>query len=96
MVTMTIKANIHFIRALAQSFKKAYFGEGTGPIQLDNVGCSGSESSLLQCYHSINHNCGHDEDAGVRCIPAGVSNNRVDYYCITIMYNTGNCTDGGI
>ena len=45
----------------------AYYGQGTGPIQLDNVQCSGNEETLLQCSHRTFHNCGHNADAGVRC-----------------------------
>ena len=48
----------------------AEFGRGSGKIWLDDVGCSGSESNLGQCSHQDwgSHNCGHDEDAGVRCL----------------------------
>ncbi|XP_030840612.1 deleted in malignant brain tumors 1 protein-like isoform X2 [Strongylocentrotus purpuratus] len=47
----------------------AQFGRGTGAIMLDNVACQGSEEMLMQCTHSgvTVHNCGHSEDAGVRC-----------------------------
>ncbi|KAK1878258.1 Deleted in malignant brain tumors 1 protein [Dissostichus eleginoides] len=47
----------------------AHYGQGTGPIWLDDVGCSGSESSVTECTHPDfgTHNCGHGEDAGVVC-----------------------------
>ncbi|XP_060905626.1 deleted in malignant brain tumors 1 protein-like [Labrus mixtus] len=50
----------------------ARFGEGTDPILLNNVACSGSEWSLSDCQHSgyQNHDCEHDEDAGVICLRA--------------------------
>ena len=46
------------------------FGGGDGPIHLDEVQCTGSESSVLQCPQNEigNHNCTHLEDAGVRCL----------------------------
>ena len=55
-----------FVGALA--FSTAYFGQGAGPILLDNVLCAGNESSLLECNHIFNQsNCAHTADAGVRC-----------------------------
>ena len=50
----------------------AHFGAGTGQIWLDDVGCTGTESRLVDCSHRPfgSHNCGHNEDVGTRCIPA--------------------------
>ena len=45
------------------------YGNGSSPILLDNVLCTGEESNLLECMHSglrIN-NCGQDDIAGVSC-----------------------------
>ena len=48
---------------------RAHFGEGSGGILLDNLTCTGTEGSLFLCPHNgLNvHNCGHSEDAGVKC-----------------------------
>ena len=48
---------------------QAYFGEGAGPIHLDNVECLGNETELFLCRHqgAGNHNCMHSEDAAVIC-----------------------------
>uniref|UniRef100_A0A3B4E6Q1 SRCR domain-containing protein n=1 Tax=Pygocentrus nattereri TaxID=42514 RepID=A0A3B4E6Q1_PYGNA len=47
----------------------AHFGPGSGPIWMDGVDCSGSESTLKNCLslELIKHNCNHSKDAGVIC-----------------------------
>ena len=54
---------------VAKARVMAYFGEGTGPIHVDNVKCSGEELSLADCLKQTpgTHNCRHSEDAGVIC-----------------------------
>ncbi|MBN3326861.1 SCAR5 protein, partial [Atractosteus spatula] len=44
-------------------------GGGTGTIWLDDLKCTGTESSIFRCTSNgmgVN-NCGHSEDAGVQC-----------------------------
>ena len=62
------KNNIHLF-GLGAAVDEAYYGEGSGYIWLDDVNCSSSETNILSCPHNGlgMHNCGHSEDAGVRC-----------------------------
>ncbi|XP_019411077.1 PREDICTED: neurotrypsin-like [Crocodylus porosus] len=52
------------------------YAAGLGFILLDDVGCKGTELSLLDCPHSNwgQHDCSHTEDVGIRCSP---ENNRI-------------------
>ena len=36
---------------------------------MDDVNCRGTEPRLTACTFTSLHNCGHNEDAGVRCQP---------------------------
>ncbi|XP_035856330.1 deleted in malignant brain tumors 1 protein-like [Sander lucioperca] len=47
----------------------AAFGQGSGPIWLDDVSCTGNELSITDCRHQGFgvHNCVHGEDASIIC-----------------------------
>ena len=55
-------------RALT-ALNTAAFGRGQGKIWMNNVQCTGNESSLTDCAHNGlgNANCSHSKDAGVVC-----------------------------
>ena len=48
---------------------RAFNGQGSGQIWLDNVTCIGTEGTIGNCLHNGwgSHNCSHREDAGVNC-----------------------------
>ena len=71
------------------SYSRAYFGQGSGPIWLDNIACTGSESTLASCGHlglNITRNCIHSKDAGVRCYGGQGTKCSAYKYAIVIHY----------
>ncbi|OXB73159.1 UNVERIFIED_CONTAM: hypothetical protein H355_007419 [Colinus virginianus] len=58
-------------RMMGYSHATSYFtaSAGTGKIWLDNVNCRGSEHTIYECNKRDwgEHNCSHNEDAGVEC-----------------------------
>ena len=49
-------------------YRRAEFGQGTGPIWMDSVRCSGTETRLIDCDYDADTSAdSHDEDAGVGC-----------------------------
>ena len=68
-VAAHIKLCFACISVGAIAVEKAYFGQGEVHIFLDEVACTGNETSLLHCSGTDAglHNCYHVEDAGVVC-----------------------------
>ena len=65
-------SGVYFIFVYKQTDAVAYsnraFGAGVGPVYLDSVDCTGSESNLTDCPHSSFVNCySWNRGAGVRC-----------------------------
>ncbi|XP_060081090.1 scavenger receptor cysteine-rich type 1 protein M160-like [Ylistrum balloti] len=49
-------------------YRYAVFGKGSGITWMSDVGCSGSETQLLQCpYDGFGSTCSHSYDVGVVC-----------------------------
>ena len=56
--------------SLATARLNGAFGEGSGPVILHGVRCTGLESQLFDCAHGgfeLN-SCAHNLDAGVECV----------------------------
>ena len=75
--------------SIGLSYSNAHFGQGSGPIWLDNVQCTGNESTLASCGHlgiKITRSCSHYEDAGVICYGG-----QGTYLCISVYACTSVC-----
>ncbi len=74
----------------ATARSSAFFGQGIGSILLDNVGCSGAESRLIDCPHNAigSHDCSHSEDAGVTCLAPGANANAIHNLLLRLTANS--------
>ena len=59
---------LNFGTAIAARYN-AYYGQGIGPIWLDDLKCTGVELTIKNCAHTQwgIHNCKHRDDAGIQC-----------------------------
>eukprot|EP00105_Crassostrea_gigas_P035986 XP_019920134.1 PREDICTED: deleted in malignant brain tumors 1 protein [Crassostrea gigas] len=55
----------------SEVYGNAVYGEGSGPIWLDDVICEGSEISIDECQHQEwgTSNCYHRKDVSINCSP---------------------------
>nr|XP_034333604.1 scavenger receptor cysteine-rich type 1 protein M130-like isoform X7 [Crassostrea gigas] len=56
--------------ANAVAKRSAYFGHGNSEIILNGLNCSGGENDIQECSRTQSglEKCGHENDAGVRCL----------------------------
>lgn len=62
---------MHIFRKTSKAFGGATYGQGSGPVWLDNVKCMGTETSIEECSHNSwgSHNCYHWKDVSISCLP---------------------------
>ena len=57
-------------------YNSAHFGQGTGPIWINHLLCTGTELNILECPRQFElgnpYGCSHSEDVSVVC-PGNVS-----------------------
>ena len=71
-VAYTIRNILFSVFTGAIAYVGSRYNPGTGPVHIDEVGCSGTENSINTCrrtnYGYVRHNCqSHFKDASVLC-----------------------------
>nr|XP_058961641.1 uncharacterized protein LOC131788567 [Pocillopora verrucosa] len=73
-----------------RAYSGATHGQGTGPIWMDDLACSGSESHVYDCRHRGwgDHDCTHSRDASVECYtPVRLVNGGANYGRVEVYHN---------
>ena len=71
-IARTVKnKNVCLFSTVALVLQNAAFGQGTGPIALDNVNCLGNETNITMCvFLGLNTTEDtHAKDASIKCFP---------------------------
>ena len=73
-----------------EALRHAEYGEGRGPIWMDNILCTEQDVVLEECDFAGwgIHNCGHSEDASVRCEGVASFNSACHIPYILLSYVT--------
>ena len=67
-IVLLVNTLLFLMNIDATAVGSAFYGRGSGPIHIDDVACTGTETNVLQCtYDPVTSDCGHSEDAGVQC-----------------------------
>ena len=82
-----------FSQLATHAWSGAYYGQGSGPIWIDDVACSGSESHIYDCRHRGwgNNDCTHSRDASLQCSYGSanirLANGGVNYGRVEVYHN---------
>ena len=53
---------------LGAAVHNGYYGQGVGPVHMDEVYCIGDEDSILECSHTTaTRFTDHSDDVGLQC-----------------------------
>ena len=64
----------------------AHYGQGSGPVQVQNIVCSGSEPTISECSHSGTPGIDHSMDIGVQCQPKTATGTHTFVHVYTCVY----------
>ena len=69
--TIIVDCETNLLHIDSDYFTSEMFGRGSGPIAMDYVNCTGSESQLWwECFYFTHYyGCSHSDDVGLRCGP---------------------------